>query len=348
MKVTTFVMKGEENFRGLELQIQRRSFLTGAATLVTGAASAQEFQNPIQVARQPGAPLWPAKERFPLWPGLPPGAPNALPQPRWQMFPDPDYRQLWIKGIASPEVSVFRPGLPDGSAILAIPGGGYGFLAVQNEGLHPAEHFNADGTTVFVLSYRLPGEGWANRSLVPLSDAQRAMRLIRARSADFRIDPKRLGVLGFSAGGHLAADLSVSYDDNVYSAVDAADQQSARPAFTGLIYPIATLDPDATHAETRNNLLGKAAPAALVEARSPERHLSSRSPASFVAHAFDDPLVPVENSLRWISACRQAKVSVEGHLFAQGGHGFGLHLPRANPGSRWPELFSLWMRAHGG
>lgn len=330
------------------MQVERRSFLAGTAALLAGSASAQEFKDPILVARERDAPLWPAKEHFPLWPGIPPGAPNPLPQPGWQIFPEPDYPQLWIKGIASPELNVFRPALPDGSAILAIPGGGYGFLAVQNEGLHPAERFNADGTTVFVLSYRLPGEGWASRAMVPLSDAQRAMRLIRARSAEFRIDPKRLGVLGFSAGGHLAADLSVSYDADVYSAVDAADRQSARPAFVGLIYPVATLDPDATHPDTRDNLLGRAAPAGLVKARSPQRHLSSRSPPSFVVHAFDDPLVPVENSIRWISACRQAKVSVEGHLIAQGGHGFGLHLPRANPGSRWPELFSLWMRGHGG
>lgn len=334
------------------MEIERRSFLTGAATLLTASASpsaqAQEFKDPILVGRDPDAPLWPAKEHIRLWPGIPPGAPNPLPRPRWQMFPDPNYPQLWIKGIASPELNVFRPPLPDGSAILAIPGGGYGFLAVQNEGLHPAERFNADGTTVFVLSYRLPGEGWADRAIVPLSDAQRAMRVIRANSAEFRIDPKRLGVLGFSAGGHLAADLSVSYDARVYSAIDAADRQSARPAFVGLVYPVATLDPDATHADTRDNLLGKEAPAELVNARSPQSHLTSRSPPSFVVHAFDDLLVPIENSVRWIAACRRANVSVEAHLFAEGGHGFGLHLPRSNPGSRWPDLFSLWMRRHGG
>ena len=330
------------------MKIERRAFLTGAATLLAGSASAQEFKDPILVARELGAPLWPAKERFRLWPGIPPGAPNPLPQSSWQMFPDPDYPQLWIKGIANPELNVFRPALPDGSSILVIPGGGYGFLAVQNEGLHPAERFNADGTTVFVLSYRLPDEGWANRAIVPLTDAQRAMRLIRARSTEFRIDPKRLGVLGFSAGGHLAADLSVSYDARVYSAVDTADQQSARPAFTGLLYAVATLDPDTTHADSRDNLLGKGAPAGLIEARSPERHLVFHSPPSFVVHAFDDPLVPTENSIRWIAACKQANVSVEAHLLAEGGHGFGLHLPRGNPGSRWPDLFSLWMRRHGG
>jgi acetyl esterase/lipase len=330
------------------VKIERRTFLgAAAAVLAASGAEAQEYKDPAMVAAEPGAPLWPAKERFPLWPGTPPGAPRPLPRPEWQMYPDPTYPQLWIKGIAIPEVNVFRPALADGSAILAIPGGGYGFIAVQNEGLHPAEKFNADRTTVFVLSYRLPGEGWANRALVPLADAQRAMRLIRARAADFRIDPNRLGVLGFSAGGHLAADLSVSFDQPVYAPIDAADRLSARPAFAGLIYPVATFQ-SFTHAGSRDSLLGPNAPAELVHARSPELHITSRTPPSFIVHAFDDGLVPIDNSLAWIAAARAAKASVEAHLIAEGGHGFGLHLPRDNPGSRWPDLFALWMRKHGG
>jgi acetyl esterase/lipase len=262
------------------------------------------------------------------------------------MFPDGP--QLWIKGIAVPEVNVFRPALSDGSALLITPGGSYTFLAVQNEGLHPAERFNAERTTVFVLSYRLPDEGWANRSTVPLSDAQRAMRLIRARAAEFKIDPNRLGVLGFSAGGHLAADLTVSYDQPVYTPVDAADRLSAKPAFTGLIYPVATFNPAFTHGDSRDHLLGPNAPPELVAARSPEQHINSATPPTFVVHAFDDGLVPVENSLAWISAAKAAKAPVEAHLLAEGGHGFGLHLPASNPGSRWPDLFALWMRGHGG
>lgn len=330
------------------MEIERRTFLgAAAAALAASGVEAQDYKDPAIVAAEPGAPLWPSKERFPLWPGMPPGAPRAMPRPEWQMYPDPTYPQLWIKGIAVPEVNVFRPALADGSAILAIPGGGYGFIAVQNEGLHPAERFNADRTTVFVLSYRLPGEGWANRALVPLTDAQRAMRLIRARAGDFRIDPNRLGVLGFSAGGHLAADLSVSFDQPIYAPIDAADRLSARPAFAGLIYPVATFQPF-THAGSRDSLLGPDAPAGLVHARSPELHITSATPPSFVVHAFDDPLVPIDNSLAWIAAARAAKASVEAHLIAEGGHGFGLHLPRDNPGSRWPDLFALWMRKHGG
>jgi acetyl esterase/lipase len=332
------------------MDIERRAFLGGAAALVSAScARAQEdnYKDPALVTADPRAPLWPAKERFPLWPGPPPGAPRQLPRPQAQMFPDPNYPQIWTKGVAIPEVNVFRPALPDGSAIMTIPGGGYGFLAVQNEGLHVAERFNADRTTVFVLSYRLPGEGWANRSLVPLSDAQRAMRLIRARAADLKIDAKRLGIVGFSAGGHLAADLSVSYDQPAYTPVDAADRLSAKPAFSGLIYPVATLQ-SFTHGGSRDNLLGPKPPPALVQARSPELHLNGATPPSFVVHAFDDGTVPIDNSLAWVAAARAAKTPVEAHLLTEGGHGFGLHLPSSNPGSRWPDLFALWMRKHGG
>jgi acetyl esterase/lipase len=315
--------------------------------MIAAAAAAQDYHDPAEIASGPAAPPWPSKERFALWPGQPPGAPRSLPRPAWTMTGDPGYRQLWIKGVAAPEVNVFRPALPDGSAILAIPGGGYSFIAVQNEGVDAAERFNAERTTIFVLSYRLPGEGWVDRSIAPLQDAQRAMRLIRSRAAEFRIDPARLGILGFSAGGHLAADLAVSFDQPTYKPVDAADRLSARPAFAGLIYPVTTLGAE-THGGSRDNLLGPNAAADLIAARSPVLHVSPSTPPSFVVAAFDDGTVPIDNSFEWIAACRKAKVSVEAHLLSEGGHGFGFHLPRDNPGSRWPDLFALWLRKHGG
>lgn len=243
------------------------------------------------------------------------------------------------------EVHVFRAPNPDGSSLLSVPGGGYGFLSVQTDGLDLAERFNAERTTVFVLTYRLPAEGWSDRSLVPLQDAQRAIRLIRSRAGDFRIDPARLGMIGFSAGGHLAADLAVSFNEPTYTPVDAADALPARPAFVGLLYPVTTLE-IATHGGSRGNLLGPTATPGLLAARSPLLHVSSTTPPSFVAAAFDDGTVPIEHSLEWIAACRRAKVSVEAHLLAQGGHGFGFGLPHGNPGSRWPDLLALWMRQH--
>jgi acetyl esterase/lipase len=328
------------------VDIERRTFLGSGLALLAASATAQSPPTPF--ASDPDSPWFPPKERFALWPGSPPGAPAKAIVPNWTMNNEPPNRELWIRGVPSPEVHVFRAAKPDGSALLSIPGGAYEFLAVQNEGIDVAERFNAERMTVFVLTYRLPNEGWANRSQVPLQDAQRAMRLIRARAADLRIDPARLGVLGFSAGGHLAADLAVSFEDKVYAPIDAADRQSARPAFVGLIYPVATFDPAITHNWSRDNLLGTGASPELAAARSPERHVTAATPPSFVVHAVDDHDVPVDNSLAWIAACRSAKVSVEAHLPAQGSHGFGLHLPRDNPGSRWPDLFALWMREHGG
>lgn len=327
------------------MNIERRTFLGSGIALLAGSAAAQN--GPTPAAGDPAAPFFPPKERFPLWPGKPPGAPTKPIVPNWTMNNPPPNRELWIRGVPFPEVHVYRPARPDGSALLALPGGGYEFLSIQNEGMDVAERFNADRTTVFILTYRLPAEGWLNRSVAPLQDAQRAMRLIRSRAAEYRIDPARLGIIGFSAGGHLAADLAVCFDQPVYKRVDAADQLSARPAFAGLVYPVTTLGAE-THGGSRDNLLGLNAPADLIAARSPVLHVSAATPPSFIVAAFDDGTVPIDNSIDWIAACRRAKVSVEAHLLAEGGHGFGLHLPRDNPGSLWPHLFALWMRKHGG
>lgn len=324
----------------------RRAFLGSGLAMIAAAAGAQSEPTPY-TASDPNAVPWPPRESFPLWPGTPPGAPTRPIVPDWTMNNPPPNRELWIRGVAVPGVHVFRAAHPDGSSLLALPGGGYEFLSVQNEGIDPAERFNAERTTVFVLTYRLPAEGWTDRALAPLQDAQRAMRLIRSRAVDLRIDPERLGVLGFSAGGHLAADLAVSHAERTYPPLDAADRLSARPAFAGLIYPVTTLG-TGTHGGSRDNLLGRDPSAALIAARSPVLHVGATTPPSFVVAAFDDGTVPIENSLDWIDACMKAKVSVEAHLLAEGGHGFGLHLPSANPGSRWPDLFALWMRQHGG
>jgi acetyl esterase/lipase len=328
------------------VSIERRTFLGGGLAMLAGSAAAQSGPSPA--AGDPTAPFFPPAERFPLWPGPPPGAPAKPIVPNWTMNNPPPNRELWIRGVAMPEVHFYRPARADGSSLLVLPGGGYEFLSIQNEGLDPAERFNAERTTVFILTYRLPSEGWSNRSRVPLQDAQRAMRLIRSRAAAFRIDPARLGVLGFSAGGHLAADLSVSHAEKVYVPVDAADSLPARPAFAGLIYPVISLDTKLSEGSSSPNLLGPNAPAAELAARSPALHVTSLTPPSFIVAAFDDGLVHIDNSLIWIDACRRSKASVESHLLAQGGHGFGLHLPRENPGSRWPDLFALWMRQHGG
>ena len=326
------------------MDIERRAFI-GSLALLAGAGAGATTPSPFKGAAD--APFFPPNERFALWPGSPPGSPATTIIPNWTMNGTPPNRELDIRGVAFPEVHVYRPARPDGSAMLALPGGGYEFLSVQNEGMDAAERFNAGRTTIFVLTYRLPGEGWRSRSLAPLQDAQRAMRLIRSRAAMYKIDPARLGAIGFSAGGHLAADLGVSFAEQVYRPIDDADRLSARPAYLGLIYPVTTLEVG-THGGTRSNLLGPDPSAELIAGRSPVLHVSEATPASFVVAAFDDGTVPIENSLAWIAACRSAKTSIEAHLLAEGGHGFGLHLPPDNPGSGWPDLFALWLRRHGG
>ena len=332
------------------MAIDRRALIglsLGAGLLAAGSARAQWGDPPTPAEGDPDAPAWPSRETYRLWPTRPPGAPGKLPSPNPTMNGPKGARELWVRGVPDPQLHVFRPARPDGSALLSLPGGGYQFLSVQNEGLDVAQRFTALGTTVFVLTYRLPGEGWKDRHLVPLQDAQRAMRLIRARAKEFDIDPARLGVVGFSAGGHLAADLATAYAERTYANVDEADRQSARPAFAGLVYPVTSVRP---RGQSRSGLglLGPDASPALMDARSPVLHVTAQTPPSFLVHSLDDPVVPLENSLEWIAACRQAKVQVEAHLFAAGGHGYGLHLAKDLPGSSWPELFALWMRKNGG
>lgn len=336
------------------MNIDRRGLLGGTLGLglaAAGAASAQGWGDPpTPAAGDPDAPLWPAKERIRLWPGRPPGAPAVLPTLNPTMNGPKGKRELWLRGIATPEIHVFRPALPDGSAILSLPGGGYGFVSVQNEGLGVAQRFNAWRTTVFVLAYRLPGEGWADRHLVALQDAQRAMRLIRANGDALGIDPARLGVLGFSAGGHLAADLAVAHDEPSYAPLDAADEQSARPAYVGLVYPVTSLRPRGPddRIASMGGILGDDPSPALIDARSPVLHVTKELSPSFLVHSLDDPVVPLEHSLEWLAAARAAGVPVEAHFFTGGGHGYGLTLPPEQPGARWPELFHLWLRKHGG
>jgi len=326
------------------LSADRRTFIGTGIALLAASASRGEA---APFAGAPDAPLFPPKEHFPLWPGKPPGSVAKPIVPNWSMNNQPPNRELWIRGVPFPELHVYRPARPDGSSLLILPGGGYEFLSVQNEGLDPARRFNAEGTTAFILTYRLPVDGWSNRSVVALQDAQRAMRLVRSRAAEFGIDPARLGVLGFSAGGHLAADLAVSHGRQLYDPVDDADRMTARPSFLGLIYPIISLDRAISTGASSPNLIGLKPTAGIMNSRSPALHATADTPPSFIAAAADDGIATVGNSLTWIDACRRARVTVESHIFSDGGHGFGVHLAKDLAGSRWPDLFALWMRKHG-
>lgn len=300
-------------------------------TVLAGALGLAALPGVSRAATDGGMTQWPPAEHFKLWPGRAPNSPKTLPRYAPSMNGQPPRRELWLRGVAEPVVGVYRPAEPDGRALLSIPGGGYEFLSVENEGINVARALAPKGVTVFVLAYRLPGEGWLEPEDVPLQDAQRAMRLIRQGAAKYRIDPARLGCVGFSAGGLLAASLAVAYADPVYAKVDAADDLPARPAFAGLVYPVVS-----------GSLMrvGKL-PSARFDA--PQR-VGHDTPPIFITHALDDPVVPAREPIAMMEACRQAQVPVEAHFFAEGGHGFGpAYLPPDQPGSRWPELFDLWM-----
>jgi acetyl esterase/lipase len=237
---------------------------------------------------------------------------------------------------------VFRPARSNGGAIVIMAGGAYWLVSVMNEGAGIAPRFTQHGYTVFVLTYRLPGEGWSARQDVPLQDAQRAIRLIKSRAKEFRLDPRRIAALGFSAGGHLAATLATDHASRVYSDVDATDALDARPFAAGLIYPVITMREPWTHELTRRLLLGDQPSSAEVDRRSPELHVSESTPPLFLCHALDDSAVPVDNSLLMIDAMRRAGRPVEGHLLQEGGHAFVAGHP-GTASALWTEAFRAWL-----
>ncbi|MEA3390889.1 alpha/beta hydrolase [Sphingobium sp. CCH11-B1] len=295
-----------------------------------------------------GAQTVAGDEIIDLWPGPPPGRTDATIvrsiEPRND---DPAHPDRWVSGIDRPVMVVRRPARPNGAAMLVMPGGGYGFLSYDNEGTSQAAWLNARGITAFILLYRLPAEGWKRREDVPLQDAQRAMRLIRARARTLGVDPGRLGALGFSAGGHLAGSLATRHGEQVYGAVDDADRLSARPDIAGLGYPVVSLDAPFTHAGSRDNLLGPASGETLRRSHSVDRRVDGATPPLFIFHAADDTLVPPANALALFSAMEAAKRPVALHLFEDGGHGFGVKLPKTMQGAVWPDLFASFAAGHG-
>lgn len=307
--------------------VSRRTLVGGAALLglAAGTASAQTRAN---------------DEIAPLWPGAIPGdSGSRIARKIDDQSRNPARPDRWVTGIERPVLVVRRAPRPNGAAVLVLPGGGYRFLSYDNEGESQAEWLNARGITAFILLYRLPAEGWARRELVPLQDAQRAMRVIRAGASRFGVEANRVAVLGFSAGGHLAGSLATRHAEQTYAPVDAADRLPARPDLAGLVYPVVTMEQPFTHDGSRDALLGPAADAALRRAASVETRVTPATPPTFLAHSADDDLVPVANSLALYTALHAAKRPSELHVFDKGGHGYGVRLPASTNAGRWPAMF---------
>lgn len=286
-----------------------------------------------------------------LWPtGAPGGAGVRVVEEETDRSPPPaPLRDRIIKGVRDPDLKVFRPKAPNGASLLIAPGGGYRWVVRDKEGYECAQRFADAGLTVYVMSYRLPGDGWAAGPETPLQDAQRALRLVRREAArkGAGLDPARVGLMGFSAGGHVAGSLSLMFDAPVYEPVDAVDKPSARPDISVLVYPVATMKPPLAHAGSRQLLLGPN-PTPELEARwSLETRARPDAPATFLLHAADDVSVPVENSLALEAALRARKVPTEMHIFEEGGHGFGLRFARGKPVEAWPDLVLAWWKRRG-
>jgi acetyl esterase/lipase len=242
---------------------------------------------------------------------------------------------------------VFRPDRPDGSAMIVAPGGSYSREMMDFEGTDVARRFNAAGVTCFVLRYRLPGEGWQNRSDVPLQDAQRAMRLVRANAAKYSLDPARIGFMGFSAGGHVACSIATRFAAKVYAPLDAADAVDARPSFSVPMYPVVTMG-EGCHAGSRDKLLGPGPSPALIDAYSCEKHIPAGAPPTWICLAADDDVVPpIQNGLAYFTALRAAAVPAEIHIFEAGGHGYGISKTVGKPDAAWPDLLLRWGASHG-
>ena len=304
-----------------------------AAALAAVPATTANAQQPAptpQTTAGRGAPggrgsLNTVPQEIPLWEG---GAPGALGTD------DPD----------RPTLTIYRAARgASGTGVVVAPGGGYGNLAMDHEGRQVAAYFNAMGVAAFVLKYRL---GPRYRHPIPLTDAQRAIRLARARASEFGVLPNRIGMMGFSAGGHLTATAGTHFDDGKADAVDPVDKASSRPDFLILGYPVISFDASITHAGSLRNLLGDKPDPKLVEDLSNELRVTPQTPPTFLFHTNADTGVPPENSVRFYLALRKAKVPAEMHIFENGPHGVGLALGDAAL-SAWPALLTNWLRGRG-
>jgi acetyl esterase/lipase len=282
-----------------------------------------------------------AQQEFSIYEGP---VPNALPCNKEEIVSKNANGKTVIANITSPTVTVYKPAKQDANktALIVCPGGGYARVAAGHEGTEVAEAFNKIGVTVFVVKYRMPFDScMTNKEIVPLQDLQQTIKLVRDRAAIFDINPSLLGVLGFSAGGHL---VSTGITKFTTSYIENASNTSLRPDFAILVYPVISMDSSICHKGSRDNLLGKKASAAKLDLFSSELQVTGQTPPTFLVHASDDKSVPVENSIRFYQALIKNKVNAEMHIYQNGGHGFGLQ--NATTSDSWFERATAWMQVN--
>jgi acetyl esterase/lipase len=275
-------------------------------------------------------------ETIPLWEGKAPHAVGDSPADK-------------------PSITVFRAPAEkaNGTAVVVCPGGGYGFLADDHEGKQVADYFNSLGVTAFVLKYRIVAKDRPGPlHPAPLEDAQRALRLVRHRAKDFNIDPKKVGIMGFSAGGHLASSATVHFNLGGLKNGDDVEKQSCRPDFSILAYPVISMEDGTTHGGSKKNLLGDKPDAKLVELMSNEKQVTKDTPPVFLFHTSADTAVPPENAIKFYAACKKAGVPVELHIYEKGRHGVGLGRDEKWTGGEksvatWPDRLTDWLKQRG-
>ena len=280
---------------------------------------------------------------LPLWAGSPPNPqPAGKPEERVQ-----ETQILWIRHVENPSVEVRLParGNATGQAVVVCPGGAYAGLAYDWEGTDFAGWLNQHGIAAIILRYRLPIDGDVahQKWLVPLLDARRALRLTRAHAAEWGINPAKVGIMGFSAGGHLASTAGTHFDAGDAAAADPVDRLGSRPDFMILVYPVISMVPPATHGGSRRNLLGENPSEELVRQYSNELQVTAETPPTFLVHAGDDGAVPVANSLLFYQALVAHKVPAELHVYPHGGHGFSLALTKGRL-QDWTQVCARWLK----
>lgn len=282
-----------------------------------------------------------AQNVFPLWPDQ---IPNSQKSDESETVEKEDF--TWIENVQVPTLEVFLPpkGIATGQGVVICPGGGYWGVAYDIEGTEVAKFLNTKGIAGFVLKYRMPGAGSvAVRNEAPLQDAKRAIRTVRANAEKWNLSKDKIGVMGFSAGGHLASTLGTHFNSKDNFEKDSTDLLSAQPDFMILIYPVITMNNSYTHQGSRNNLLGENPDKELIEYYSNEKQVTEATPSTFLVHATDDEGVPVENSLMFYKALKENGVSAEMHIYPEGGHGFNLGIGRGHL-EGWTDRLYDWLR----
>jgi len=279
---------------------------------------------------------------LPLWPD---GIPNKKGESKTETPKIKEPGLTFIENVHTPEIEIFLPsaGNSSGKAVIICPGGGYEGVAYDWEGTDIAKMMNSKGVAGIVLKYRLPdSDVFSDSHVVPLQDAQRALRITRYRAKEWNIDPDKIGIMGFSAGGHIASTLAKRFDEETVKDIAPIDLISARPDFLILIYPVISMYDPVTHKGSRDALLSKDADQNLLKRYSNEIDVNIKTPPAFIVHSADDDTVPVENSISFFTALKNKGIPVEMHIFPYGGHGYSLAINKGSH-STWPQRLFEWM-----